>query len=161
MDDIDNREPPNVITSDTDNATKVEPEEAPASKKYKFRKFRAYNRGTWNGPERENKEVVHRQDNLHRFDAIASSLPLNDFQKERGRNALDRLNLGELGLEIDLVIFAVCVVVANADSTYSRYWPSERTNHNDPHFEKIASELSLGQKEQLKTVRKVMSRTNF
>lgn len=158
MDSIDEREPPEVITSDTNNATKVKPEDAPPGKKEKFRRLSAYNRGTWNGPKRENTEVIRNQDNLHRYDSIASKLPLTDYQQKRGRNLVSEINFKKMGLSIDLVLFSICVFVANEDAESSVYWPSERTKSNDPRFNRMASELSLGQREQLKTVQKLMSK---
>lgn len=151
------KEPPNVLTSDTDNATKIEPKDAPSHKKYQFRKFRAYNTGTWNGPKRENKEVTLRQDNLHRYDSIASSLLINDYQKSRGRKILDNLDVMRFGLSVDTVIFGICVIVANQD-VYdgSRYYPHPEAK-GDEDFVRVAESLDISQEKQISIVEKVRS----
>lgn len=157
MEHIEYEEPPKVIEGDSNNSTKINPEEAPPGKREKFRRLREYNRGMWNGPKRENKEQVRRQDNLHRYDSIASTLPLTKYQRKRGRQIIDDISFQKMGLSIELVIFSVCVVVANQDCPDTRYWPSEKAKNNDSEFEEMASELSLSYREQLSTVQKIMS----
>lgn len=167
----DEREPPNVITSDTENATTIQPDEAPPHKQAKFRRFRAYNTGTWNGPKRENKEVTRRQDNLHRFDSIASSLSLKSHQKERGRNILDGMNVREVGIRVDAIIFALCVLVANADvedgNRYwvedgTRYWPQPSSQREGGgRFVKIADSLDLDWKRQMSAIKKIQSEVDI
>lgn len=161
MEHSEEREPPDVITSDTENATKVQPEEAPSNKRAKFKRFRAYNRGTWNGPERENKDVIYRQDNLHRYDSIASSLNLKQHQKKRGRKLLDELDFRRLGCLVDGFIFGICVLVANEDvHDGNRYYPHpEATGDSD--FVRVGKSLGLDRGEQISLVEKVRSRTNF
>lgn len=160
MENTKEREPPNVITSDTSNATKLQPKEAKPKDSAKFRRFRAYNRGTWNGPKRENKEVVHRQDNLHRYDCLSSSLSLTDHQKSKGRTILDQLPLGKLGRPIDDVIFGICVVVANEDvRNGSRYYPNPEAA-GDVQFEKVAGSLGLDRSAQLSIIETVRKKYN-
>lgn len=156
-------EAPDVITSDTNNATVVDPKEAPPHKQAKFRRLRAYNRGTWNGPKRENKEVVHQQDDLHRYDSIASSLSLTDYQKNRGRKFIGSLDLGSFnkGSEgIDEVAFCVCVVVANMDVEGTRYWPHPQRSRedNDGLFVDFAEELGFGVNDQMSLLQRVKGR---
>jgi hypothetical protein len=153
-------EAPDVITSDTDNATVVDPKEAPPHKQAKFRRLRAYNRGTWNGPKRENKEVVHHQDNLHRYDSIASSLSLTDYQKNRGRNFISSLDFRELGAEVDGFLFAICVLVANEDLDRSRYYPNE-SGPDDTLFEDVADSLGYDSATQVKYIEKVRRRIDL
>lgn len=165
MEEIEERQPPDVMTSDTDNATKVQPKEAPPSKRAKFRRFRAYNRGTWNGPRRENKEIVRRQDNLQRYDAISSTLELTQSQKNRGREIFDSLDLISLtnkGKEdIDSVVFAICVLVANDDvNDGTRYWPLDTGDSSRP-FPEFAKELGLSINDQLSIIKRVQSRSIF
>lgn len=162
MDKITEKEPPDVVTSDTPNATEVRPDEAPPHKQYKFRKFRAYNTGTWNGPRRENKELTYRQDNLHRYDALSSQVGLTDLQKRRGRKLMEELDFQQIGQPIDQILFGVCVLVANADVPGgTRYWPDERTKNNDGLFAEVADDLGLDLSEQLSIVQKLKSRTQF
>jgi hypothetical protein len=157
MEYTEEKEPPDVLTSDTDNATKIEPKDAPPHKKFKFRRFRAYNTGTWNGPKRQNKEVVRRQDNLHRYDSIASSLLINDFQKSKGRKMLDSLDIMRFGVDVDTIIFAICVIVANDDvHDGSRYYPHP-TAEGDQEFVDVAESLNLDRAKQVSIVEKVRS----
>lgn len=161
MESPEEREVPTVITSDTENATTIHPSEAPPGENRKYRKFRAYNTGRWNGSKRENKEVIHREDNLHRFDALSSSLNLNGYQKNRGRNLLDDIDAGEMGLKIDAVIFGICVVVANADvRNDTRYWPHPKSESNDKQFARVAESLEMTRKEQLSIVQQIKSRVD-
>lgn len=125
MEHIDEKQPPDVLTSDGENATTIPVDEAPPHKREQFRRFRAYNTGLWNGPRRENKQAMYRQDNLHRYDAIASQLDLTPFQQKRGRVLLDDLDFMRLGRPVDYWLWAVCVVVANDDvADGTRYWPT-------------------------------------
>lgn len=149
------KEPPEVITSDTNNATTIQPKEAPPGKRRKFKKMRAYNTGMWNGPKRENTEMFRREDNLHRFDALASSLELTDYQKGRGRKALDDLNIREVGLKVDTIIFGICAIIANSDvEDGSRYYPNPNAP-DDEAFESVADSLDLSQKQQASIIEKM------
>lgn len=165
MQSTEEREPPDVITSDTDNRTKVQPKEAPPHKREKFRRFRAYNTGTWNGPKRENKEVVRRQDDLHRYDSIASTLLLNRFQKEKGRRVFDELNFHTFGYSIDHIIFGICAVVANDDvENGTRFWPQHPDQIDDDYeseFADLGASMGLDWKEQMSAIKKVQSRVDF
>jgi hypothetical protein len=161
MEDNTEREPPEVITSDTENATKIHPDEASPDKRRKFRKFRAYNTGTWNGPKREHKDVVYNQDNLHRYDSIASALSLTDFQKRRGRELVPSLDFRKMGMEIDQFLFALCILVVNDDvRDGSRYYPHPKAT-GDPDFEKVGSDLNLDREAQISAVEKVREETDF
>jgi len=160
MEYTEEKEPPDVITSDTNNATKIEPKDAPPGKKAKFRRFRAYNTGTWNGPERENKDVTFRQDNLHRYDSLASAVDLNSYQKSAGRRLLDEFDFRREGIKVDHIIFGICVIVANNDvADGSRYYPSSNAPDDDK-FEEVADSLGLFPDERISVVEKVRSRVD-
>lgn len=167
MEHTEEREPPEVITSDTENATKIQPKEAPPHKREKFRRFRAYNTDMWNGPKRENTEEFHRQDDLHRYDSIASSLSLSSRQKKRGRKILDTVQITKKSIGVDVVIFAICVVVANADvNSGTRYWPQsperkEKYDVEDNDFDDVADSLGLDWKDQMSAIKKVQSRVDL
>ena len=161
MKNTEERQPPEVLTSDTNNATTIDPSEAPGNKKYKFRKFRAYNTGTWNGPKRENKEVIYRQDRLHRYDSISTSLSLTDYQKSRGRKFIDDIDFEEMGIRVDVIIFGVCVLVANDDvRDGKRYYPDPHAA-NDRCFQKVADSIDLEAREQRKVTEKVRDKINL
>lgn len=156
------REAPTVITSDTENATTIQPEEAAPDKQEKFRRLKAYNTGMWNGPRRENTEQFRRQDNLHRYDSISSSLDLFRHQKKRGRKILDSLDVKSVGRPVDDIIFAICTLVANADvRDGTRYWPAPTTQNNDSTFREIGQELGLTQSEQMSIIERVRSKVNL
>jgi len=165
MDSPTEKQPPDVITSDTDNATQIHPSEAPPGKREKYRRFRAYNTGLWNGPRRENTEQFRRQDDLHRYDALASSLDLTDRQQKRGRRIFDSLNINEFtspGQSVDVVIFAVCVLVANAaveDGT--RYYPPPDRGGNDEDFARVAKDLELNVSTQLSIIERVRTEADL
>lgn len=161
MEHSEEREPPDVITSDTENATKIQPKEAPPGKREKFRRFRAYNTDMWNGPKRENTEQFHRQDDLHRYDSIASSLQLSDHQKSRGRKILDDFDLHHFGDSIDHIIFGICVLVANADvEDGSRYYPHPDVA-DDRNFIGVAESLGFDRGEQTSAIEKVRTRVDL
>lgn len=161
MEHIEEREPPTVITSDTDNATTIQPEEAAPDRQYKFRKFRAYNTGLWNGPRRENKEAIRRQDDLHRYDSIASTLHLTSYQKSRGRKVLEDFDCHTFGDSIDHIIFGICVVIVNnAVEDGVRYWPSAEPD-DDSIFSKFAESLGFDWKEQMSSIKKVQARVDL
>lgn len=129
------------LTSATENATRIDAGDATTEKqRSKFSKFSKYNRGIWNGPRRENKEVTRRQDNLAIFDALAGQLDLTSYQKKEGRRTLDSLNLQKIGRSVDLIAFSICVLVANDDVPDGyRYWP--RANNADEDFQRVAEGL--------------------
>jgi hypothetical protein len=161
MEDFQEREPPEVIGIDTENATFVNPYEAPTHKHHKFQKFRAYNRGLWNGCRRENKEETFRQDNLHRYDSLASSLELNNHQKSRGRKFLDKINVRSVGIGVDAVIFAICALVANDDVPEgSRYYPHPEAA-GDEAFVSVGESLGLDRADQVSAIEKVRPRLNL
>lgn len=161
MERVDEQQPPTALTSDTDNATQVRPEDAPPHKRQQFRRFRAYNTGLWNGPRRENTEALRRQDDLHLYDSVASSLGLTDHQKERGRHVIDELDFQDLGKPIEHIAFGVCCAVANIDvEDGTRYWPHPDAT-GDTAFERVAGNLSINQKEQLSIVQQVKARTEL
>lgn len=151
---------PPSVASDTDNATEIHPSDAPTHKRAKFRRFREWNRGLWNGPKREETQKRRRQDDLHRIDAITSTLGLTKSQSRRARRKLDSLDLGEFNRyseSVDDVSFAVCVIVANEDvSDGVRYWPY--SNDNDEEFEHFASELGLDESDQMSVIERVRTR---
>jgi len=152
---------PDSVTSDTNNATTIHPEEAPPDKQEKFERLRSYNMGLWNGSKRENTEMFRTQDNLHRYDSIASSCDLTGHQKSRGRELLQRLDNREIGLRIDLSIFAICVIVANEDvECGNRYYPEspemvERFGPEELQFVEVADSLGFGWEEQISTIEKL------
>lgn len=145
MERIDEKQAPTVLTSDTDNQTKIDPSEAPPGKREKFKRFRAYNTGLWNGPRRENTEQFRRQDDLHLYDSLAAQCGLTPYQKERGRRLLDTFSIGEYTnqrVSAAEVMFSLCAVVANDDADGgTRYWPHPETKINDPDFKRIAADL--------------------
>jgi len=161
MEHVEEKQPPAVLTSDTENATQIHPSEAPPHKRAQFERFRAYNTGLWNGPRRENKEAMYRQDNLHRYDSIASGLELTPYQKERGRQLLDDVEPSSFGKPIDQLLFAICVIVANADAEGKRYWPHPDKRDNDPLFTEMAEDIGLSTRMQMSSVMKLKSQTEF
>lgn len=158
---VQEKQPPGVLTSDTDNATQIHPTEAPPHKRRQFERFRAYNTGLWNGPRRENKTAMYRQDNLHRYDSIASSLELTPYQKQRGRSLLDDVKPSSFGKPIDQLLFAICVVVANADADGKRYWPHPQKRDNDAEFTDMGDSLDLSLRMQMSAVMKLKSQTGL
>lgn len=148
MEHIEEQQPPSVLTSDTDNRTTIDPREAPPDQREKYRRFRAWNTGMWNGPKRENTQQFRRQDDLHCYDSVAAQCGLTPYQKERGRRLLDTFSIADYtnyNVSAAAVIFALCVVVANEDvDDGTRYWPNANTNDRD--FERVAGDLVIGWK---------------
>lgn len=161
MEHIQEKEPPSVITSDTENATQIHPEDASPDKQYKFRKFRAYNTDMWNGPKRENTEEFRRQDNLHRYDSIASSLSLTDRQKSVGRKKIEDIRFQDIAnqkVKFDHLVFALCVIIANRDvRDGSRYYPHPEAAGDDD-FVEMGETLGMDRADQISAVEKVRSR---
>lgn len=163
MEHPEEREPSEVITSDTENATTIQPSDAPKEKREKFKRFRAYNTEMWNGPKRENTEQFRRQDDLHRYDSIASSLSLTEYQKKRGRNLLDDFDSHKFGQSIDHIIFGICAVVANDDvENGTRYWPEHPSQRDsESQFHQLGQDLGLGWKKQMSIVKKIQDQVDL
>jgi len=161
MERVNEKQPPEVVTSDTDNATAIHPKDAPSHKQAQYKRFQAYNTGLWNGPRRENKEAMYRQDNLHRYDAIASQVGITDYQKSRGREILDGIEIRDTGKPLDHLAFAVCVIVANADCQGKRYWPHPDKTDNDEEFAAMGHDLGMDSTDQMSVIMSVKSRTGL
>lgn len=166
MDEIQEKQPPDVLTSDTENRTRIEPQDAPEGQREKYRVFRAYNTGMWNGPRRENKQSVRRQDNLHRFDSLASRLDLTTYQKKRGRHLVDELNFANFSNQTttaDMVMWAICVAVANADvpGGMTRYWPLSSSKRNESLIGEVAATLNMDTDKQMSVLQRVLARTDL
>jgi hypothetical protein len=141
---INDEEVPTVLTSKTENATNINPNDASTTdQREKFQRLSKYNRGIWNGPRRENKEITRHQDNLAIFDALAGQLDLTEYQKEKGRRTLTQLDLPKIGKPVHLIAFSICILVANDDvHDDHRYWPTAK--NNDECFERVADGLEYG-----------------
>jgi len=160
MDDVQEQQPPEVLTSDTENHTQIHPSDAPPEKREKFERFRAYNTGLWNGPERADKEVLHQQDDLHLYDAIASKLDLTPYQRKRGRVLADRLSLDSFTSprgqrDSKAVMFAFCVAVANDDVDGTRFWPTPNTEDNDAAFQDVWEEIDTDWEDMVSLIQRV------
>ncbi|UBF19282.1 hypothetical protein HRTV-17_gp83 [Halorubrum phage HRTV-17] len=150
METLTEKQPPEVITPDTENATYFDPNERNADSD-KFKRLMLYNRGTWLGPGEENKKVTHRQDNLAILDSLSGQLELTPFQKEKARRIYDSLDLQDLGKPACLVAFGVCALVANDDvHDGTRYWPT--ANDTCELFENIAGNLGFTENQQLSII---------
>ncbi len=147
MDDsIEETEPSDVLTPDTDNATYFDPDEVTGSTPVNYSRLRLYNRNTWKNRWEENKEVTHRRDNLAVLDSISGELELSDYQKSKARRVFDNLQLGELGKPAKLIAFGVCAVVANDDvRDGSRFHP--QMNNPDDLFVDLADRLEFTTKQ--------------
>lgn len=169
MESPDEKSPPVTASGDTENSTHFHPNEGRSTLEdhrcdlpmNQWDRLKMLNEGMWNGPRRENTEALHRQDNLHIYDAIACQLDLTAHQKERGRAIYDDLPLGELGRPVEQYAFAVCIAVANLDTEGTRYWPTANKQDNDPLFAAFGEDLDLSLREQLSALMKVKSRTDL
>ena len=119
----DEDEPEPITTPDTENATHFHADDidevtfrkdSGESTESHYRRLAMLNTGLWNG-KWENKEALHRQDNLALFDAIADSMDLTDYQHRRGRLLFDRFPLGTFGYDARYVAFAIGALVAEQD----------------------------------------------
>lgn len=155
---INDEEVPTVLTSTTENATNINPNDASTEKqREKFSRLSKYNRGTWNGPRRENKEVTLHQDNLAIFDALGGQVDLTDYQKKKGRRILTRLDLPNIGKSVNLIAFSICALVANDDVHDGyRYWPTAKDT--DEVFERVAESINYGEDAILSGMRTVDAR---
>jgi hypothetical protein len=163
MDEVEEKLPRVEMMSDTDNQTQIPAEEAPPHKKWKFRKFRALNRGVHPWCE-NNNDVIRNQDKLHLFDAISSRLDLGRYQQERGRKLAEDLDFSEMsgpGVDARGLIWGVCAVVANADvHGGTRYWPHPSSEKNCAVFREVAEEFDLDRDQQMSVIQKVRARVD-
>lgn len=144
---FEEKEPSEVVTPDTENATYFNPDEAGNSNwtgttPVNYSRLLLYNRDTWKDRWEENKEVKHRQDNLAILDALSGQLELNSYQKKEARRFFDALDFGEIGKSIRLISFGVCVVIVNEDvHNGCRYHP--QMNDPDELFVEMADNLDF------------------
>jgi hypothetical protein len=164
MDEVEEKLPRASMMSDTDNQTTIPAEEAPPHLKWKYRKFRAFNRGVHPWCE-DNTEVVRNQDKLHLFDAIASRLDLGRYQQERGRKLTEDLDLSDMsgpGVNAEGLIWGICAVIANADvHDGTRYWPHPSSEKNCDVFRSVAEEFDLTRDQQMSVIQKVRARVDL
>jgi len=141
------KEPSEVLTPDTENATYFNYNEAEEPNSYSktpvnYKRIQLLNRGSWHSRYEENKEVTHRRDNLAILDALSSQVELTNFQKKKARRIFDELELGKMGRSVRLVAFGVCAVVANDDvANGSRFHPQMK--NSDELFEGLADRLGF------------------
>jgi hypothetical protein len=142
MESPQEKEPSEVITPNTENATFFNPDEA--SNPERFKQLRFYHRGTWKDRREENKEVRYRQDNLAILDALCGHLCLTDYQKKEARRLFDGLDHRSLGKRTDLIAFSVCILVCNDEVDDYRFYPT--SNDNDPLFTSMQEDLGFSNK---------------
>jgi len=129
-----------LVSPDTKNATKFHPSEAPAEQEAYWKRLAGYNSGVYNGYWEDSTEI-RRLDNLGVFDAISSQLELTPYQKRTGRMHFDELNIRAFGYSVELIVFAVCVIVTAEDGR--RYSPRAAPENTDAEFARIADSLDL------------------
>jgi len=81
------------------------------------------------------------------------------------------MNVREVGIRVDAIIFALCVLVANADvedgNRYwvedgTRYWPQPSSQREGGgRFVKIADSLDLDWKRQMSAIKKIQSEVDI
>jgi hypothetical protein len=130
MDSITEKEPSEVVTPDTENATFFNPNESNNPEHYKLLRF--YNRGTWKDRREENKEVRHRQDNFAILDALSGQLSLTDYQKSEARRIFSEMDLQIMGHETRLIAFCLCAILVNEDvPDGNRYYPTAKDTDDE------------------------------
>jgi hypothetical protein len=125
-----------------DEATDLDPTDAPTHKQDKYSLFRRLNTGEWKNRTMRDQEKVRRRDNLAIFDALAGQVELTSQQKSRGIEYLEEIPLNELGLPAEAACFAVVARVANEDVRpdlkQSRiYHPTKPQERNPDRFERV------------------------
>lgn len=133
-----------LVSPDTEERTRFNPEEADPEHRAKFERLFKYNTGVYNG-EWADESKRRRMDNLAIYDAISSQLELTPFQKRRGRELFDSLNLRRLGYPAEMVAFCVCVAVAREDGR--EYHPFRADRNNDEVFLELAEDLGFRTKQ--------------
>lgn len=129
-----------LVSPDTKNATKFHPDEAPDDQEAYWKRLAGYNSGVYNGFW-EDKTEIRRLDNLGVFDSISSQLELTPHQKRMGRMHFDELNIRAFGYSVELIVFAVCVIVAAEDGR--NYSPKANPENTDSEFVRIADSLNF------------------
>lgn len=137
---FDESQPEPIVSPDTDNATQFHPDEAPPELREQFERFERYNSGLYNG-DWVDKAKIRRIHNLAIFDAISGQLELTEYQKRRGRQIFDRINLRRFGHPVELVAFCVCMWVAREDGRL--YHPKRSSENNDTLFAELADDLDF------------------
>lgn len=113
--DYDESESTNGV--DGKNATYFRPTEAPSDQKAKYRRLWSYNEDLKRSPNQANKKEHWRRDRVAKLEAIASTLELNNTQKEEAKHVMDDLDVNEhldgRYPSLEAVSFAVCAAVFN------------------------------------------------
>lgn len=136
---FDEREKEPLTGHDTENATKFHPSEAETRDPEYWKLMAGYNSGVYTR-NWANQKKLRRMDKLAVFDALSGQLELTPYQKTVGRDRLDRLNVGRLGVSLELASFCICVLVAAADGR--TYHPNRSEENNDLLFSQIADSLN-------------------
>jgi hypothetical protein len=152
MDSITEKEPSEVVTPDTENATFFNPDESNRPEHFKLLRF--YNRGTWKDRREENKKVRHRQDNIAILDALSGQLSLTDYQKSEARRLFDEINLQKMGHKTSLIAFCLCAILANEDVPDGhRYYPTAK--NTDAEFTSMQDNLEFSDHKVLSVMGKI------
>lgn len=134
------------MTHDTPNETSFNYLDAPDGRRIDgytsyadhYKNLMLLNSQLYNGWKEENKEHLHRQDNLHVFDAVASDLELTSFQARCARDEFDSLSLGTLGNPVEMVALVVCAAVCRRDGRI--YHPQRGDSSNDALFTEVVDD---------------------
>ncbi|UBF22767.1 hypothetical protein M1M38_gp074 [Halorubrum tailed virus 27] len=120
-----NEEEVEPLTSpDTGNATKFHPEEADSRDAEYWKLMAGYNSGVYTRNWADETKL-RRMERLAVFDSISGWLELTTFQKTIGRQAMERLDLREVGgISVELAAFSLCVLAAAPDGR--KYHPQAK-----------------------------------
>lgn len=117
--------------------------QVPKRKRSQFRRFHGYNNGThefsW-----EDKRNLHRRDNWHLCNAIASGLELTDAQKSRLHTYFASEKLNRRGLGLEFVVFVLASVICNQDGR--KCYPHPNTRNYDSLFRSFAERHGFREK---------------
>lgn len=159
---FDESEPEPIVTPDTPNATKFNPEEASKGKRLDgsesfdnhYSVLRLLNRGThtragnWLYGTSYDREQSRYLKNLAVYDSIACQLDLPRGQKRWGKKLFKRLDYKRFsepndgGMGVALAAFCACSYVC-----WQSGWQTHPSHsHRNPHFKRIQGELGASDK---------------
>ena len=134
---------------DTNNATVIrydldcKPKHSKEFKKWK--RLALYNTGAMNLGWGNDPYLTY-QTNSHMIDGLMDKLEMTPLQRGKAYLYFMGLNLGEEGLNAELMAFCVCAVILHQDGSGRSYHPNQLEENKDPVFVEMADKLGLKEK---------------
>jgi len=149
---FDENEQEPITTPDTENRTRINPQEASdpvldKNGRNKWERLSGINTGVVDSFGNSDTSKQKRQDRAAAFDIMADHLKLSDVYQREGRelmmDSIDTKTLSRPGSDVYIVCFCLAANLINRDNIPRSYHPARRDIDNDQHFVRVSKEFDF------------------